>query len=79
MNTTTKETEPVYQAVGARIRMLRDVLGIEQHTLAERTGLSRASIANIEAGRQRIYMHHVETIARALGTHTKGLMKGIWW
>lgn len=73
------EVEPVYQALGARIRMLRDTLGIEQKTLAQRTGLSRPTIANMEVGRQRIYMHHVQTIADALGSHPKGLLKGIWW
>ncbi len=72
-------TEPVYQAIGARMRMLRDVLGVEQETLAKRTGLSRPTIANMEAGRQRIYLHHIEKIAEALGTHAKGLLKGIWW
>ena len=61
------------------MRMLRDVLGVEQETLAKRTGLSRPTIANMEAGRQRIYLHHIETIAEALGTHAKGLLKGIWW
>ena len=74
-----EELEPVYQAVGARIRMIRDAIGIQQDDLAKRTKLSRASIANIEAGRQRLQLHQLEKIAQALGTHTKGLMKGIWW
>ncbi len=73
------QAEPVYQAIGARMRMLRDVLGVDQATLAKRAGLSRPTIANMETGRQRIYMHHVEKIAEALGTHVKGLLKGIWW
>ena len=75
-----KETiEPVYQAIGARMRMLRDTLGIQQEDLAKRLGWSRASIANIETGRQRVLAHDVERIAIALGTHVKGFLKGIWW
>lgn len=72
-------TEPVYQAIGARIQMIRDVLGVDQATIAQRAGISRPSLANIEAGRQRIYLHHIDKIAEALGTTPKGLMKGIWW
>lgn len=75
----TKEIEPVYQAIGARVRMLRDTLGIQQEDLAKRTGWSRGSIANIETGRQRILLHDAVVLAEALGTHIKGLMKGIWW
>ncbi len=71
--------EAVYQAIGARVRMIRETLGVEQATLAKRCGLSRPTIANMEAGRQRIYMHHIDKIAEALGTHPKGLLKGIWW
>lgn len=71
--------EPVYQALGARIRMIRDTLGVDQATIAKRTGISRPALANMEVGRQRIYLHHVEKIAEALGTHPKGLFKGIWW
>jgi transcriptional regulator with XRE-family HTH domain len=57
---------------------MRDVLGITQQELAERTGMSRGSIANIETGRQRILLHDVETLARALGSSPKALMRGIW-
>lgn len=71
--------EAVYQALGARMRMIRETLGVEQATLAKRVGLSRPTIVNMECGRQRIYMHHIVKIAEALGTHPKGLLKGIWW
>ncbi len=38
----------------------------------------RASIANIEAGRQRILLHDVETLAKAFGTTPRALLKGMW-
>lgn len=75
----TKPVEPIYQAFGARIVMLRDTLDVTQEELATRTGMSRASIANIEVGRQRVYTHQVAMFAKALGTTPRNLLKGIWW
>ncbi len=37
-----------------------------QKTLADEIGMSRASVANIEAGRQRIVLHQAIEIAQAL-------------
>ena len=39
---------------------------MSQANLAARVGLSRASIANIEAGRQSVLLHHACSIASAL-------------
>lgn len=75
----TKEIEPVYQAVGIRIRMIRDALGTDQETLSKRLGCTRSHVASIETGRTRILLHDAPRIADALGTNIKGLMKGIWW
>lgn len=41
-------------------------------------GYTRTSLVNIEAGRQRLPMHQVEEIAKALGTTPRNLLKGIW-
>ena len=72
--------EAVYQAVAARVRMIREALGLTQDELAKRVkGLERASIVNFETGRQRIPMHKIEAVAEALGTTPKNLLKGIWW
>lgn len=74
----TKEVEPCYRALGARIEHIRTTLGLTQLELAKRLKLSRATIANIETGRQRVLMHTCDEIATALGTTTRGLMKGVW-
>lgn len=70
--------EAVYQALGARVRMIREALGLPQEELAKRVGLVRTSVVNFENGRQRIPAHDIETFARALGTTPKNLLKGIW-
>ena len=74
-----KPIESCYLAIGVRIRMIRDALGLTQEDLSKRCGLERTSIANIEAGRQRILLDDVERFSTALGTTPKHLLKGIWW
>jgi transcriptional regulator with XRE-family HTH domain len=54
--------------IGARIRDLRKDRGLRQADLAQILGLSRSSVANIEAGRQgQISLTHLQQIADALG------------
>ena len=69
--------EPVYQQFGYRIRGLRKALGWSQTDLSVRVGCSRPSIANIEVGRQRVYLHDIEKFARAFQTTGKHLIKDI--
>lgn len=71
--------ETVHAQVGLRMRAMRDALGLDQAELAQRLGLDRTSVANIETGRQRLQLHTVEKIAAAFGCTPKHLMKGIWW
>lgn len=56
----------LYEAIGNNIRRIRLRRGITQEALAGLTSLSRASIANIEKGRQRLLVHTLWEIARAL-------------
>jgi transcriptional regulator with XRE-family HTH domain len=79
-----KPMQPVYQAIGARIQMIRAAIGMTQQELSKRVkeqgcSLNRPSFANIEAGRQRIALHDIEAIARSLNCSMKHLLKGIWW
>jgi len=74
-----KPIEAVYVAFGARIRMIRETLGLTQDELAKKVELVRTSVVNIEAGRQRVLLDDVEKFARGLGMSPKNLLKGIWW
>ena len=65
------DTEDLYREVGRKIREARERFGekkLSQEKLAKRLKLSRASIVNIEAGRQHAPLHLLWKIAEALGT-----------
>lgn len=73
-----KPVELVYQQFGLCVRAIRETLGIDQGELAKRIGQTRASVANLEAGRQRCLLHDIETYAVAFGISPKAIMRGIW-
>ena len=58
----------IYRLIGSRIAAKRKDLRLKQVEVAEQIGLTRASLANIEKGRQRIMLHQVYKIAEALKT-----------
>ena len=56
----------IYGEVGRHIRRYRTSAHRTQAQLAAEIGISRASLANIEAGRQQVLLHHLYAIAEAL-------------
>lgn len=64
------DEELLYRLVGERVRAARQRLepSFSQAQLAERLDMSRTSIVNIEAGRQRPPLHVLWRIADALET-----------
>lgn len=65
----------LYSAVGAEMKARRIARGVNQDALALAVGLSRASIANIEGGRQAVPLHHLARMAEALGTNASAILK----
>ena len=63
-----------YRLVGAKVRSARIEAGLSQAALAEQVGLTRSSMANLEAARQRTSLYHFVLIARALGTEASRLL-----
>ena len=64
--TVGMEPRDIYKEVGHNIRRYRNGAHRTQEQVAAETGMSRASLANIEAGRQQVLVHHLYAIAAAL-------------
>lgn len=58
--------ESLYKSFGHAVAARRTAQKLTQLELGERIGLSRASIANIESGRQNVLLHQVYRLASAL-------------
>src|SRR5262245_66476690 len=72
-NERVEESE-LYSQLGQLVQRHRERLGLNQVEVARAIGLSRASIANIETGRQRIPIHHLYRLARALRVDVHALL-----
>jgi transcriptional regulator with XRE-family HTH domain len=66
--------DPLYQEIGIRIRRARENAGLSQNKLAESAKVSRTSVVNIEAGRQRLPIHQLWRIAEILEVAAGDLM-----
>lgn len=73
----TKGTEPCYIELGARIVRLRKAEGVSQKEVAYDLRMSRSSIANIEAGRQRIALHLLPMLATSIRCNIHDLLDGV--
>jgi transcriptional regulator with XRE-family HTH domain len=64
----------IYKRLGELVHRHRERMGKSQADLGKDIGLSRASVANIETGRQRIPLHHLYRLARALRVEAHTLL-----
>jgi len=58
--------DEVYRVLGRKVRQMREVQRMSHDSLAQHLGISRASMVNIEAGRQRAPLHLLWQIAEVL-------------
>jgi transcriptional regulator with XRE-family HTH domain len=58
--------QAVYDGLALLLRKRRADAQLSQLEVAGLAGLTRSAIANIEAGRQGVLLHHVYALARAL-------------
>jgi len=65
---------PFYVYVGEAIRKRRQEVKLSQKSLAEAAGLKRASISNIERGRQKLLLHTFFQIVNELDTLPQNLL-----
>lgn len=67
------DTKTLYCLIGRKIRAARKLAGMSQGTLARRLNISRTSVVNIEAGRQRLPLHILWQISDIVGTEARML------
>ena len=60
--------------LGKRIRALREEMTISQEELADRAGIHRNYISQIEGGKRNVSFYNVVKIARALRVSPSGLI-----
>jgi DNA-binding XRE family transcriptional regulator len=65
--------ERPYVLFGEAVRKARDHLGLTQQQIADALGLTRTSITNIEAGRQRVLLGDIFAFAKALNCSPRSL------
>ncbi|KAM3108256.1 helix-turn-helix domain-containing protein [Phormidesmis sp. 146-33] len=63
-----------YEELGRRINATRKQRGLTQEELADRVGLTRTSITNIEKGRQKVLSHLLVELSDALNVSLHDLL-----
>jgi transcriptional regulator with XRE-family HTH domain len=66
--------DPIYEEFGRGLRRARKAANLTQEALAERIGLSRTSITNIEKGRQHVSLHMLFSLSSAVGVEPAELL-----
>jgi len=66
--------EELYRLLGEAVKRGRRDARMTQEALANRVGLTRTSITNIEKGKQNVSLHTVYDLAAALNKHPDDLL-----
>ena len=69
--------QDIQQRVGATIRALRLKKGWSQDVFADRSGLNRAHVGEIERGESNVTIQTLKVIADTLGVRIVELFKGL--
>ncbi len=70
----TVKVPALYKRLGSTVKAKRRALGLTQQQLAKQLGISRASLANVETGRQRVLVHQVYELADQLNVNVHELL-----
>ena len=60
------DEQSIYAELGRAVATRRKMVGLTQAEVAKAVGISRASIANSESGRQKVLLHQVYGLVKAL-------------
>jgi transcriptional regulator with XRE-family HTH domain len=67
----------IKQKLGARIRELRQQIGLSQEKFALKIGMDRTYFASVENGKRNISIVNIEKIAQGLNITLSDLFKGV--
>lgn len=65
-------------SVGESVRIVRELQGLSQNQLAERTGIPQSTLSAIEHDRVRLGLERAKVLARALKCHPAVLVFPGW-
>ena len=65
-------------SVGGSVRVVRELQGLSQNQLAQRTGIPKATLSAIENDRVRLGVERARVLAKALKCHTAVLVFPGW-
>ena len=65
-------------SVGESVRIIRELQGLSQNQLADRTGILQATLSAIENDRVRLGVERAKVLARALKCHPAVLVFPGW-
>lgn len=68
----------LYKHIGEQLARVRHSAGLTQEALAEAAGLTRVSISNIEAGRQRTSVWNLYKLAQACRSNMRNILPSSW-
>jgi transcriptional regulator with XRE-family HTH domain len=69
--------QDVQKQIGARVRALRRQKGWSQDVFADRSGLNRAHVGEIERGESNVTIQTLKIIADTLDVRITDLVKGL--
>lgn len=65
------------EAVGSRLRWAREQSGLSQGQVAERLGVHRPTISQLEAGRRHVRADEIAALARMYDVREEWIVRGI--
>jgi transcriptional regulator with XRE-family HTH domain len=68
------DTKAMYSEIGKRLRMVRNRKSMSQQQVGIALGVTRAAIANIEAGNHRILLEHIYNAALLFNVPARELL-----
>jgi transcriptional regulator with XRE-family HTH domain len=74
---TLAEVQALYGQLGATVRRLRVERGWSQDVMADRSGLHRAHVGEIERGETNVTLQTLKTLADTFHVRITDLLKGL--